>query len=217
MPKIVTKNPNGVFVLGSWSAPLGPDMITAVADNSDSTWVSPGGAIDPLYYDFEDISDAPPSGKVTAVTITYRMSGNAGADSSMSCLAIVNGSFFTGATGVGINAPPGFVTINQSWPGITTVGLWNSAKFGLEENWATSGSPLYKMQATITYELPSGGFAALVASLGPLIGVGLDQMGRVAAELHRLTGTLILPHEHAQAWRDIRSARHPRHFLFGRT
>jgi len=67
----------------------------------------------------------------------------------------------------------------------------------------------------VTWFLPSGGFAHLVASLVGAA-LGLHEMAALARACRRATGHLITPDEYAAAWRDIRHHPRPRTFVMGR-
>jgi hypothetical protein len=67
----------------------------------------------------------------------------------------------------------------------------------------------------VNYAPVGGGFAIFVAQwLGPIVALGLHEMPRVAADLARLSGTVITPEEYGLAFREIGSARWPS-FFFG--
>jgi hypothetical protein len=211
MPKVVVKNPNAIFVQNSWNPNAGT-VISCVTDGVDATYMQPTGAFEDLLYDFEDITDAPSSAVVTSVVTANRVVGPA--DASLVAKAWILGSVVTGA---GIGLPGAWITLNSSWPTITTVGTFNSSKFGVgNANWSVAAPGLADLFVTVIYQMPSGGFAALVASLGPLVALGLGDLARLAAELYRRTGALILPGEYAQVWQELQSARYPRHFDLGR-
>lgn len=73
-----------------------------------------------------------------------------------------------------------------------------------------------EMSATVVWTPPSGGFVFFLFQwLGPLVAIGLADMPKLASAIHRLSRSrvLIRPDEYAQAWRDLRDYRAPRHWF----
>jgi hypothetical protein len=75
---------------------------------------------------------------------------------------------------------------------------------------------IYEMSFDVDFNYLNGVSLAMIFEiLGPLVAVGLHELPLLRWELYRRGRLWLHRHELDQVWRDLRAARHPRHFLLG--
>jgi hypothetical protein len=93
--------------------------------------------------------------------------------------------------------------------GTWTVAIVNEAAIYLDaDKPSAAGGAVafaYYTALNVTYRVQSGGFALFCSGLAGAA-LGLSEMAGLARALYRRAGTLILPDEYREAWRDIRFA-----------
>lgn len=165
MPKTRTLAPATVWSLGdTWASGSGAGTeVAVVTDSNDGTGMTVVNGFDALYYRFAPIPDAPGISRVIACTLTYRWSNNPLDNADFRSLATISG---VGQTPIGSIVLPGLANHSITWtPYVTTVAAWNDAStiFGCDCNWTvTTGPILREFSASVTYELPAGGFATII-------------------------------------------------------
>lgn len=217
MPVTVTRNPLSVHENqdSAWvEFGSAGGMVPAVSDSSDSTGVTASLQSKRLTYKFETIKSLGYFGGslVTACNITHRIFWNEDEFSGSGFTAY----YFTtsGSTWSPGGAPPSTDDRVHNWAAsITTVDLFDEAAFGGSTTWTSTGPDLLKLSASVTFEPELGGFVFAMASLGPMVAIGVEHMSKITSHLWSKHGVWFPASDYARALAEYKAQVWPTLFL----
>lgn len=209
-----TLNPASIGTFDSFTLTAGATKVIAVTtpDDDNTTYLTEGTPTDRQSFNMDDLPTE--AAVVTAHTMRVRLR-NDSIGSPQAKPFIRSGGVNSDGTAISITGA--WVTYSQTdIVSLQTPALVNAAECGLL--FTTDGGGDVVNWTTLTWDVSwerAGGLVFLLLSLGPLCAVGLHEMSKLASLIQARTGTLIRPHEYLDAWRELKSYRHPRHIFLG--
>ena len=215
----VTLLPNGTGAGNdtSWTLGAGASKLAAVQTNDGGTsFITSTIVADRNSFDMDNMPSA--ASAINGEPVHHGVMATSGSKNFKLYFKLSG----TNADGVAQNAT-GTYTDYSDTPGRPGGGAWsvadvNAVMAGVQTGGAGSGNiTCTQIYAVVTYSVPSGGFAFLVASfLGPLIAIGIRDLPGIARAVwarDRRWRHVIEPGEYLAALRDLREARWPCYFF----
>lgn len=204
----------------NWTLGAGANKVVAVqTDDGDTSYIFDTGANDEQSFNMDLVAGFFFS--VSTITMGFKGRGTTTGTQPYSLFGTRNSAtndyFGTGAQ------PVGYTLTTAARATKPTGGAWTPAILDATEAIIFAQTPddsptffctwIYWDVTGVPF---AGGIAQLIASLGPLVAVGLHEMPKLIRHLYRVSSprrVLIEPHEVTLAWREMREDRHPRHFF----
>ena len=216
---ITTLTPTVQGTDSDWLLGAGASKPAAVGTNdADTSYIvtTTAGAIKETY----EFDNLPVSALSVSLVVESVVNRSSAAVNGPSGLRIREGA--TGLDGGSLLGGASYSTSTYTWASNAIAAAWtpalvNSAQWGVHGDMDVgeeSNLRVTQIFVDVTWVTKPPGLVFLIGQwLGPLVGVGLAEMQRLATELYRRSGSRIAPDEYELAWREMREYRAPRFFF----
>jgi hypothetical protein len=178
-------------------------------DNADTSYVyhGTGGATERASFNVTLPTDASAAGSVQQIDTVLKIRAESGTPATFGLVYLPATGLWTSASQLTTTSYVVYTFSLLTRP--VTLAAWQiqdlaNVQIGWEARTAQLQRATYGY-CNMTYTMASGGWSSLVYSLfGTLVSVGLHEMPKLARAYRKARGTLFLPSEYEECWRELR-------------